>query len=83
MLQAGQSIEGAVSAQNLNKTFASLVWVSILMRVAGYCVKNYYLINRQAVKRITRYAGNDGGFEAELITGRVLKGKEKADNHPR
>ena len=67
----------AAVASNLNKTVATLVWVSILMRVAGYCVKNYYLINRQAVKRITRYAGNDGGFEAELITGKALKRKEK------
>ena len=67
----------STTATGLNKAFASLVWASILARVAGYCVKNYYLINRQAVKRITRYAGNDGAFEAELITGRALKRKEK------
>jgi len=69
--------EASSGAQTLNKTFSKILWVSILMRVTGYCVKNYYLINRQAIKRITRYAGNEDAFEAELITGKALKSKEK------
>ena len=73
---SGLKTNPSSGAQTLNKTFSKLLWVSILTRVTGYCIKNYYLINRQAIKRITRYAGNEDAFEAELITGKVLHQKQ-------
>lgn len=64
-----------LSAQVLNKGFAKFVWATILLRVTGYCIKNYYLINRQARKRTVR---NIEAFEAELSMDKMLKGKEKS-----
>jgi hypothetical protein len=63
--------------QLVNKGFAKLMWLIILGRVLGYCIKNYYMINRQAVKRVTRYAGNHSAFSAELATAEMLKTKKK------
>jgi hypothetical protein len=60
-------------AQLLIKGFAKLMWVIIIGRVLGYCVKNYYMVNRQAVKRTTTYAGNHAAFSAELATAEMLK----------
>jgi hypothetical protein len=62
--------------QILNKGFAKLMWLIVLSRVLGYCIKNYYLINRQALKRTTRYAGNHSAFSAELATAEMLKMKK-------
>jgi hypothetical protein len=59
----------------LSKGFAKLMWVVLLSRVLGYCIKNYYMVNRQAVKRTTRYAGNHAAFSAELATAELLKKK--------
>ena len=53
------------------------MWLIILFRVAGYCVKNYYMINRQAVKRTTTYAGNHAAFSAELAAAEMLKKNSK------
>eukprot|EP00547_Thalassionema_nitzschioides_P005160 CAMPEP_0194217836 /NCGR_PEP_ID=MMETSP0156-20130528/22354_1 /TAXON_ID=33649 /ORGANISM="Thalassionema nitzschioides, Strain L26-B" /LENGTH=935 /DNA_ID=CAMNT_0038946981 /DNA_START=15 /DNA_END=2819 /DNA_ORIENTATION=+ len=52
--------------QLLNKGFAKIMWIIIQARVLGYCVKNYYLISRQARKRTTTYAGKQAAFSAEL-----------------
>jgi hypothetical protein len=62
-------------AQLASKGFAKVMWAIIIGRVIGYCVKNYYLVNRQAVKRTTTYAGNHAAFSAELATAEVLRKK--------
>ena len=59
--------------QLMNKGFAKLMWLVILGRVLGYCIKNYYLIRRQAVKRTTTYAGKRAAFSAELAATEMLK----------
>lgn len=59
----------------LSKGFAKLMWVVLLSRVLGYCIKNYYLVNRHALKRTTRYANNHAAFSAELATAELLKKK--------
>ena len=60
-------------ARWLGKEFPRITWLIILFRVAGYCVKNYYMINRQAYKRISTYAGKHAAFSAELETAQKLK----------
>ena len=51
---------------------------TILLRVFGFCVKNYYLIGRQAMKRVTTYSGKLYAFSAKLETDAMLKrAKEK------
>ena len=59
----------------LSKGFAKLMWLVLLSRVLGYCIKNYYMVNRHAMKRTTRYAGNHSAFSAELATAELLKKK--------
>ena len=60
------------------KVYGKLMWAVILTRVLGYCVKNYYMVNRKAVKRTTKYAGNHAAFSAELATADLLiKSKNK------
>jgi len=61
--------------QLLSKGFAKLMWVIILGRVLGYCIKNYYMVNRQATKRTTTYAGKHSAFSGELATAEMLKKK--------
>ena len=58
------------------RSFAKLIWLTILLRVTGYCVKNYYMINRQARKRTQR---NEDAFAAELSMGKMLKKDKKKD----
>jgi hypothetical protein len=62
----------------LPKSYAKLVWLTILCRVYGFCVKNYYLIGRQAIKRTTTYSGKLHAFNAKLQTDAMLK-KIKSD----
>jgi hypothetical protein len=57
----------------VNKGFAKLMWLIILGRVLGYCIKNYYLISRQARKRTTTYAGKQSAFSAEIAATEMLK----------
>lgn len=64
-------------AQWLGKEFPRITWLIILFRVAGYCLKNYYMINRQAYKRISTYAGKHAAFSAELETAQKLKQSAK------
>ena len=64
-------------SQILSKGLAKLMWLTILGRVLGYCVKNYYLIGRRAVKRATTYAGKYSAFSAELETAEMLKKTKK------
>lgn len=59
--------------QLLHKGFAKITWIVIQARVLGYCIKNYYLISRQARKRTTTYAGKQAAFSAELAAAEVLK----------
>jgi hypothetical protein len=60
-------------SQLASKGFAKLGWLILLSRVLGYCIKNYYMINRQAVKRTTTYAGKHSAFSAELAATEMLK----------
>ena len=63
----------ATLAQLVGKAFPKVMWLIILFRVTGYCVKNYYMINRQAIKRTTTYAGKHAAFSAELAAAEMLK----------
>ena len=63
--------------QLMKKGYAKLMWLIVIGRVFGYCVKNYYLVNRQALKRTTKYAGNHAAFSAELATAELLKNQKK------
>mmetsp|Transcript_31292 Transcript_31292/g.74646 ORF Transcript_31292/g.74646 Transcript_31292/m.74646 type:complete len:989 (+) Transcript_31292:288-3254(+) len=59
--------------QLMPKSYAKLVWLTILCRVFGFCIKNYYLIGRQAVQRTTVYSGKLYAFNAKLETDAMLK----------
>lgn len=59
--------------QWFGRAFPKIMWAVILFRVTGYCVKNYFMINRQAIKRATMYAGKHAAFSAELETAAKLK----------
>lgn len=52
-------------------------WFFIILRVFGYCVKNYYMVQRNAVKRVTTFAGKNASFSAELEAAAVLKRSKK------
>jgi hypothetical protein len=72
------NVPDASTLLDLLKTgYAKLMWAIILGRVFGYCVKNYYMVNRQAVKRKTQYAGNHAAFSAELASAELLKNQKK------
>jgi len=58
-------------------SYAKIVWTTILLRVFGFCVKNYYLTGRQAMKRTTTYSGKLHAFEAKLHTDSFLKKAKK------
>jgi len=64
-------------SQILVKGFQKLIWLSILGRVLGYCIKNYYLLGRQAGKYATTYAGKYAAFSAELAADQMLKKTKK------
>jgi len=59
--------------QLLKRNYPKVMWLIILSRVLGYCVKNYFMVNRQALKRATTYAGKHSAFSAELATAEMLK----------
>lgn len=59
--------------QILKKSFAKLLWYVLLIRVFGYCVKNYYMIKRKAIKRTTTLAGKQSAVLAELAAAEMLK----------
>ena len=61
-------------------SYAKIVWTTILLRVFGFCVKNYYLTGRQAVKRATTYSGKLHAFQAKLHTDSFLKKAKKDQN---
>ena len=63
--------------QLVKKGYAKLMWIVTISRVFGYCVKNYYMVNRHALKRTTKYAGNHAAFSAELVTAESLKNLKK------
>ena len=63
--------------QMVSKGLAKLTWLIILGRVLGYCIKNYYLLKRQAMKRTTTYAGKQAAFSAELAATDYLKKTKK------
>ena len=58
--------------QLIKKGYAKLMWLIILSRVLGYCIKNYYMVNRQALKRTKT---THSAFSAELVTTEMLKKK--------
>ena len=62
-----------VWTQFLPKSYAKLVWLMILCRFFGSCVKNYYLLGRQATKRATTYSGKSNAFGAKLHTDAMSK----------
>jgi hypothetical protein len=69
--------QDATLTQLAVKAFPKVMWLIILFRVTGYCVKNYYMINRQAIKRTTTYAGKPAAFSAELAAAEMLKSTKK------
>lgn len=60
-------------AQMIALNFPRIMWLIILFRVLGYCIKNYYMTGRQAIKRTTTYAGKHSAFSAELAATEMLK----------
>ena len=60
--------------QLIKKGYAKLMWLILLSRVLGYCIKNYYMVNRQALKRTKT---THSAFSAELVTTEMLKKKTK------
>ena len=76
-LGVGGGGAGLESFEMLNKGLGKVVWGWILLRICGYCVKNFFLINRQAKKKATTYLGNEDGFMAELGVGELLKKEKK------
>ncbi len=53
------ALDDSTLPQLINKGFAKLMWLVLLGlrgRVMGYCIKNYYIVSRQARKRTTMYA---------------------------
>lgn len=70
-------IDDSTLGQILSKSFSKFMWFIILGRVLGYCIKNYYLIGRQAIKRTTTYAGKFSAFSAELAAAEMLKKNKK------
>jgi len=69
---------GHIWKQLIPQTYSKLVWMTILFRVFGFCIKNYYLVGRQAMKRTTMYSGKLYAFNAKLQTDAMLK-KTKND----
>ena len=61
-------------------SYAKIVWTTILCRVFGFCLKNYYLTGRQAMKRTTTYSGKLHAFDAKLQTDSFLKKAKKDQN---
>mmetsp|Transcript_6820 Transcript_6820/g.15077 ORF Transcript_6820/g.15077 Transcript_6820/m.15077 type:complete len:1260 (-) Transcript_6820:80-3859(-) len=59
--------------QLIPQTYSKLVWLTILARAFGFCIKNYYLVGRQAMKRTTTYSGKLHAFNAKLQTDAMLK----------
>ena len=72
-LSALNVADSSTLSQLASKGFAKLMWLVILCRVLGYCIKNYYLMTRQAVKRTTTYAGKHAAFSAEVVATEMLK----------
>jgi hypothetical protein len=68
---------GHTLAQLAGKALPKVMWVIIPVRIAGHCVKNYYMVNHPAVKRtITTYAGKHAALSAELAAAEMLKSKK-------
>ena len=82
-LSSSMSIQDQTWPQIIGKAFPKIMWLVILCRVLGYCVKNYYLINRQAVKRTTTYAWKHAAFSAELAATEMLKNTKNHDSSSR
>ena len=70
--------DGSTPVQMAHRGLAKLMWLILLGRVFGYCVKNYYRIGRQARKRATTYAaGRRAAFLSQLAADDVLKRSKK------
>lgn len=63
--------------QMANKGLTILMWLVILGRVFGYCVKKYYRIGRQARKRAPTFAGKRAAFLSQLAADDMLKKSKK------
>jgi len=61
-------------SEMFTKGFAKFMWFVILVRVFGYCVKNYYMITRRAIKRTHM---QKAAFSAEIITADALRKLKK------
>lgn len=68
---------GATLGQLAAIAFPKVMWLIIQFRVLGYCIKNYYLVNRHAVKRTTTFAGKHAAFSAALEATETLKKSKK------
>ena len=70
--------DSSTPVQMAHRGLAKLMWLILLGRVFGYCVKNYYRIGRQARKRATTYAaGRRAAFLSQLAADDVLKRSKK------
>jgi len=64
-------------AQLFTKGLTKLMWLIIMGRVLGCCIKNYYMIGRMAIKRTTTFAQKNASFSAEMHTSELLKKTKK------
>jgi hypothetical protein len=57
---------GSTMFQILKKGFAKFMWLSFLGQVLGHCVRNFYMISRQAVNRTSTCSAGQKAFSAEI-----------------
>jgi hypothetical protein len=57
---------GSTMFQILKKGFAKFMWLSFLGQVLGHCVRNFYMITRQAVNRTSACSAGQKAFSAEI-----------------
>jgi hypothetical protein len=64
-LSSNSNTMGHTLAQLAGKALPKVMVVIIPVRIAGHCVKNYYMVNHPAEKRtITTYAGKHAAWLA-------------------
>lgn len=57
---------GSTMFQILKKGFAKFMWLSFLGQVLGHCVRNFYMISRQAANRTSTCTAGKQAFSDEI-----------------
>lgn len=61
----------------VTKLMPKLMWFIIMGRVLGYCIKNYYMIGRKAIKRTDTFADKNASLFGEIRTSDLLRKAKK------